>query len=321
MDGERFGLLEVLGRGAFGQVIKAVDKRRDHRVVALKIVPVPNDEAGKLRLQREASNLAKLNGHPNIVALHESFECMPGPSLCLVLDCLEGVTLAQQIERHGALKEEAGREVASQLASALTFMHSRGIVHRDLKADNIMSTRKCDAARAHWVLLDFGFSRSTVPALDTQLSLVGSEDWLAPEVHSLVRMSKAEKKPAFEDMLGAISPAVDCYALGLVMRYALTGVPPHLNHSSTRLTVAFPARLAGKHYRLKRLSSLSPMACAWLQGMMNVQPTTRFSAAAALQHAWLQSTQRAASAHGSALAGHVPKAGQDNSRSMNCIGG
>jgi len=223
MDGERFGLLEVLGRGAFGQVIKAVDKRRDHRVVALKIVPVPNDEAGKLRLQREASNLAKLNGHPNIVALHESFECMPGPSLCLVLDCLEGVTLAQQIERHGALKEEAGREVASQLASALTFMHSRGIVHRDLKADNIMSTRKCDAARAHWVLLDFGFSRSTVPALDTQLSLVGSEDWLAPEVHSLVRMSKAEKKPAFEDMLGAISPAVDCYALGLVMRYALTG--------------------------------------------------------------------------------------------------
>jgi eukaryotic-like serine/threonine-protein kinase len=152
--GSRLGPYEIvspLGAGGMGEVYKARDTRLG-RDVAVKVLPthLSNDPELKARFEREARAISSLS-HPHICALydvgsHEGTEY-------LVMELLEGQTLAQRLEK-GPLPAEQALKFGIEIADALDRAHRRGIIHRDLKPGNVMLTK------SGVKLLDFGLAKS-----------------------------------------------------------------------------------------------------------------------------------------------------------------
>ncbi len=137
--GPRFGSYEVtgpLGAGGMGEVYRARDTRLG-RDVALKVLPdlFARDPERLARFEREAQVLASLN-HPNIAHIHGIEEATPPSGRALVLELVEGPTLADRIA-HGAMPLADARAIALQIADALEAAHEQGIIHRDLKPANV----------------------------------------------------------------------------------------------------------------------------------------------------------------------------------------
>src|SRR5262245_4112178 len=157
--GTRLGPYEILaaiGAGGMGEVYRARDTKLD-RLVAIKILPEPfaRDHDRLARFEREAKTLASLN-HPNIAIIH-GFEEADGIK-ALVLELVEGPTLADRIARGPIPLDEVGR-MAVQIAEALEAAHEQGIIHRDLKPANI-KVRDDGTVK----VLDFGLAKALAPA-------------------------------------------------------------------------------------------------------------------------------------------------------------
>src|SRR5215470_9156931 len=158
--GTKLGPYEIaspLGAGGMGEVYRARDTQLE-RTVAIKILPaeVSNDPVRKQRFEREAKTISSLN-HPNICVLHD-IGSHNGINY-LVMECVEGETLAKRLEK-GPLPLEQVLKYGAQIADALGKAHRAGIVHRDLKPGNIMLT----ATGAK--LLDFGLAKPAAPLLN-----------------------------------------------------------------------------------------------------------------------------------------------------------
>src|SRR5262250_913346 len=164
-SGTKLGPYEVigpLGAGGMGEVYRARDTRLD-RTIAIKILPqqLSNDPVRKQRFEREAKTISSLN-HPHICVLHDVGH-QDGIDY-LVMECVEGETLAKRLEK-GPLPLEQVLKYGAQIADALDKAHRSGVVHRDLKPGNIMITK------TGATLLDFGLAKSTVAlALSGDLS-------------------------------------------------------------------------------------------------------------------------------------------------------
>src|SRR6185503_2007962 len=153
--GTRIGPYEILGplgAGGMGEVHHARDTRLD-RSVAIKTLPLAqaSDPESLARLTREARSLAALN-HPNIAAIYGIEES--AGTRHLVLEFVEGETLAEKLER-GPLPVEEALRAAAQIAAAVEAAHDGGIVHRDLKPRNVMLTTSGSVK-----VLDFGLAKS-----------------------------------------------------------------------------------------------------------------------------------------------------------------
>src|SRR5881398_3022704 len=152
--GTRLGpyeILDAIGAGGMGEVYRAKDTRLD-RIVAIKILPahLSSDPLRKQRFEREAKTISSLN-HPNICVLHDVGQ-QDGIDY-LVMECVEGETLAKRLE-NGPLPLEQILKYGAQIADALAVAHTRGIIHRDMKPANILITTRGDAK-----ILDFGLAR------------------------------------------------------------------------------------------------------------------------------------------------------------------
>src|SRR5690606_28328622 len=151
----RYRILRHLGQGAMGRVLLAQDPVLD-REVAIKLLrddlKIPSDQKAALvkRMRQEARASARVR-HPNIVALHDMGES-PELGLYLVFEYAEGTTLKQRLE-HGPLKPAAAARLARELGSALSTAHRAGVLHRDIKPDNIILTE--NGAK----IADFGIAR------------------------------------------------------------------------------------------------------------------------------------------------------------------
>jgi len=147
-----YRIIEKLGRGGMGEVYLAEDKRLG-RKVAIKFLPaeVATDERARQRLLREAKTAATLD-HPNICSIYEVGE-EDGRSF-IVLQYIEGETLAARLKRQVPDLREA-LAIAAQVADALSEAHARGVIHRDIKPDNIML-----ATRGQVKVLDFGLAKT-----------------------------------------------------------------------------------------------------------------------------------------------------------------
>jgi serine/threonine protein kinase len=158
--GAKLGPYEVIspiGAGGMGEVYRARDTRLD-RSVAIKIVSgdVTANPELRQRFEREARALSSLS-HPHICALYDIGQIDANGSDYLVMEYLEGETLAKRLE-HGALPIRELLKAGIEVADALDKAHRQGLIHRDLKPGNIMLTKS--GAK----LLDFGLAKAQAPA-------------------------------------------------------------------------------------------------------------------------------------------------------------
>ena len=214
---KRFGHLEVLehiASGAFGDVYRAWDPQLD-REVALKLLRrAPDADAHADEVVDEGRLLARLR-HPHIVSVYGAARI--DGQVGLWMEFLRGRTLAQAVTTDGALPTRKVAEIGAALCDALAAVHKAGLVHRDVKAQNVMLS---DDGRV--VLMDFGAGGDLRHA---GLVMAGTPLYLAPEV--------ARGAPA--------SQQSDIYSLGVLLRYAATGaysrdvVSPSKDRPLTRL--------------------------------------------------------------------------------------
>jgi hypothetical protein len=201
----RYRLLELLGRGGFGEVWSAHDELL-HRDVAVKRVWLGPDGDSE-RASREALAAARLS-HPAIVALYEA--CAVEGAFYLISELIDGETLARLI-LEGTLTDEEVLEIGVALADALAHAHERGVIHRDIKPQNVLIPHRHGPAGCPAKLTDFGgASLLGEDALTRTGDVLGTLAYMAPE--------QSEGREVEEE--------ADLYALALVLYEALCGVNP-----------------------------------------------------------------------------------------------
>ncbi|WP_082538500.1 MULTISPECIES: serine/threonine-protein kinase [unclassified Pseudonocardia] len=195
----RYILATHVGIGSTATVYRAWDPEQDQSV-AVKLFVNGCDVTGLNRQRRELRAMSHLH-HPSLVRLHGGGVDRGRPYL--VSELVEGETLAERFSR-GRLSVDEVCRLGADVATGLAHIHARGVVHRDVKPSNIMLCRRTRKAR----LTDFGIARVMGYASLTQTGAVlGTAAYLAPEQASG----------------DSVSPAVDVYALGLLLIEALTG--------------------------------------------------------------------------------------------------
>jgi len=219
----RFLIERRIGSGGFGVVYEAWDGRLE-RSVAVKAIESRGES--NRRVLREAQAAARLN-HPGIVTLYELGE-EDGNAL-LVTELVEGDTLAR-LAREGELSDREIAEIGADLCEALDHAHSRGVVHRDIKPQNVQVTEGEPRAK----LMDFGVARlADGAALTAPGDVVGTLAYMSPE--------QAEGRAA--------GPEADVYSLALTLYECWSGEHPH-----RRSTPVATARSIGARIRpLRRL--------------------------------------------------------------------
>ena len=198
-DWGSFRLLEELGRGTFGTVYRARDPRLD-REVALKLIAAkPDSPDSASSVVDEGRLLAKLR-HPNIVTVFGA-DVVDGV-VGLWMELLRGRTLKEELASRGPLGAREAALVGIDIAHALAAVHRAGLVHRDIKAQNVMRE---EGGRI--VLMDFGAGRDLQSRADRPLSVAGTPLYMAPELLA--------GQPA--------TPASDLYGLGVLLYHLVTG--------------------------------------------------------------------------------------------------
>ena len=202
-----YALLGELGRGGSAVVYLARDRTLD-REVAIKVVhprPTSPDDDPVARLAREARTVAQLQ-HPHIVTVYAVRRLRSG-GLALVLQYVPGTTLKTVIQRDGPLAPERCERILRDVAQALAYAHARGVIHRDVKPENIF----LDGATGQALLADFGIARSDEHDSMTLTGMaIGTPFYMSPE--------QVEGAP--------LDGRSDLYSLGLVAWEMLTGRRP-----------------------------------------------------------------------------------------------
>jgi serine/threonine protein kinase len=210
---DRYEILSLIGHGGMGSVYKARHVSLD-KLVAVKVLQARylTDPSNHERFEREAKALSSLM-HSNVVSVIDyGFSQQGAPYL--VMDFLEGSTLAELIKRENHIEEVRAVRIFIQIARALNHIHSRGVLHRDLKPSNIMllnNESETDLVK----IMDFGISRRTdfkqeKGEITQKGQLVGSPLYMSPE-----------------QCLGReLDERSDIYSLGCLMYEALIGMPP-----------------------------------------------------------------------------------------------
>ena len=268
--GDRYAIERELGRGGMGAVYLARDLRLD-RLVALKVLPseLAGDSALRERFLRETRTAASFS-HPNIVPVH-AVEEREGV-LAFAMGFVEGESIAERVRRAGPLDIRAIVRVLQDIGYALAYAHGRGVVHRDIKHDNIMLERATGRA----LLMDFGISRTIAAKVESKGftqgltrvgEVVGTAEYMSPE-------------QASGDVVDGRS---DLYSLGLVALFALTGRPPITGTSTQQILVKQLTEVLPPAASL-RPDLPEPLAAA-IDRCVAKEPAARFATAEALVEA------------------------------------
>jgi len=196
----QYRVVRLLGHGGMGAVYLARDLTLD-REVAIKVVKTASDGRDMYdRFRREARTAAKLS-HPNIVPLHAFGEVEGMPYF--VMGYVRGESLADRLRREGKLPEEETRRIVAEIADALDHAHRQGVIHRDIKPDNVL----LDDESGRALLTDFGVAKAVGKGetLTRYGSVVGTPHYMSPEQAA----GRAD-----------IDARTDIYSLG-VMAYAM----------------------------------------------------------------------------------------------------
>ncbi|WP_132214907.1 serine/threonine-protein kinase [Kribbella steppae] len=253
----RYRLGPSIGRGGMGEVFRATDEQLG-RPVAVKLL-LPSDHAARAaeRFHREARAAARLSD-PHVVSVYDFGQ--HGDGFFLVMELVEGRSLAEEVAQHGSLPKDRAIDLIEQAAAGLAAAHREDVVHRDVKPSNLLLTPDGTVKVA-----DFGIAHlpgEGTTTLTVTGQIIGSTHYLSPE---RARGAQAGK-------------ASDVYALGCVLYHLVTGEPP--------FTAEHPAAILYQHVdatpespSLLRPELAGPFEHVLLQ-MLAKDPADRPSAAA-----------------------------------------
>jgi serine/threonine-protein kinase len=248
-----------LGRGARGHVYRAWDPQLD-REVALKLTMEADEEGASKDLIEEARLLAKVK-HPHVATVYgaERRAAMVG----IWMELIEGETLESTLMRVGRFNPREAALIGLDVCSALSAVHAAGLLHRDVKAQNVMRDRN-----GRLVLMDFGTSRDATPSAGAFVhDEVGTPLYMAPELF----------------MGGKASVRSDIYSVGVLLYRLVTGSVPVEAHSPSSLKAA---HLARTRTPIADVRSDLPLAFTRVvERALSIDPADRYASAGALEMA------------------------------------
>lgn len=298
--GDQYTMEEVLGEGSYGSVYRCTRARGKVdfavKVIDTKRIGFVGGEVGmkaaEIMAVREVDALRQLSSHPAVISLEAAYVNKVTRQIFIVMELVPGGHLFSHIvQRHTPLKEPEASHIFAQLSDALCFCHALGVVHRDMKLENILvesievqlvEELNADTGALEWLtverftvkMCDFGFAKS-LQAYTTRTP-IGSGNYAAPEIN----LGHCEKNLSGyvpdEDMNKYDAFKADSFSLG-VMVFVM-------------LCLGFPSKDKNNHtYRSHKLwPTLSDDAHSLIDGLLENEPADRLSAVQASNHQWVR---------------------------------
>lgn len=282
---------EILGEGAYASVQTCVSLYTDLEYAVKIIDKIPGH--ARARVFKEVETFHHCQGHPNIIQLIEFFE--DEEKFYLVFEKVDGGQLLSRIQERIHFSEREASQIVQEIASALNFLHKKGIAHRDLKPENILCVhpnklspiKVCDFDLGSGI--KFNNSLSSPVATPQLLTPVGSAEFMAPEVVE-----------AFVGEANYYDKRCDLWSLGVIMYILLCGYPPFYGHCGTDCgwergencqacqDLLFTSIQEGRYdFPEREWRHISDEAKDLIKGLLVKQAHQRLSAESILQHAWI----------------------------------
>jgi len=300
---ERWEVQGVLGKTSLSEVWLCARRESGTRRALKRIdkdafLRMRRRRASHLDLRSEVEVLASLH-HPGVVQFYESFET--SLHIYLVMEFVEGGDLFHCICRDGKFEEPEARPVFQGVCFALQYLHERGIVHRDLKAENVLLTSR-DRQKMQPKLADFGISRSGARSRNCR-TYCGTRGYSAPEVvrlglrrlAALARLQFALRRSTLETEIGpkeepeqewGYGTPSDLWSLGVLLYVLLSGVPPFdLEEDKENLYLQILQGSWG--FDVDAWKTVSSAAKALVSALMVLEPALRLPISKVLEHPWL----------------------------------
>lgn len=261
-----YKLGNVLGEGAFAKVRFGTD-RQTAEVFAVKEIDKKSNNQREAELTvREVKIMMKIM-HPHVVNTHDIFESLS--HLHLVIEYMQGGELFDIIADQGHLSEQRASQVLRDIITAVDYLHELGVVHCDIKPENILCATK--QWPLHVKLCDFGLANVVDQSAgdESMTATTGTPGYVAPEVILKKRYG----------------PPVDMWAIGVVLYVMLSGRMPFYGRDDVECL----RRTATGRYSFpeREWSNISADAKSLVKALLQINPEKRLTAKAALQHRWL----------------------------------
>jgi formylglycine-generating enzyme required for sulfatase activity/tRNA A-37 threonylcarbamoyl transferase component Bud32 len=260
--GDQYRVEQALGAGGFAVVYLVRDLNLKRKLAVKVLSPdLITSKTVMERFRREAETVAQLS-HPHIVPLH--FIGQKEDLLYLAMECIDGGSLADRIEKEGKLPVDDVARILREVAGALDYAHRRGVIHRDIKPHNVL----IEAETGRVLVTDFGIARTAEgSSLTASGMMVGTPAYLSPE-----------------QVTGAVADhRADLYALGVMGYEMLTGQPPFTGPTPTAVLMK---RLSSKPTPVEKLRNDVPQAVRdVIEGCLAQDPDERFQSGAEIVRA------------------------------------
>ncbi|XP_059173468.1 serine/threonine-protein kinase Chk2-like [Physella acuta] len=280
---EKYTLTRVLGRGACGEVRLAFVKGSCEKLACKIISKKKFSMGGKSQVNLAAQVMGEVKilkslKHPCIIGIEDVIDTPD--MLYIILELVEGGELFDKVVSIDKYDEQTAKLLFYQMATAVKYLHDKGITHRDLKPENILLAS--DDLETLIKVTDFGLSKF-VDAGSMMKTFCGTPTYLAPEI--LLTAGN-----------GAYTKAIDCWSLGVILFIMLSGYPPF---SDERQDMDLPKQIMGGHYTFppQYWKGVSETAIDLMKKMMVVDPKKRLTFADVLNHPWLKDEEMKAKAN------------------------
>jgi len=268
---DRYRIIRLVGEGGMALVYLADDLKHGRQVAIKVLRPEVSTALGTERFLREIEVAARLN-HPNVLALHDSGEA--DGLLYFVMPYVEGESLRERLTREGRLPVDEAMRIAAEIADALDYAHGQGLVHRDMKPENILFQA------GHALVCDFGIAQVATGA-EERLTRTGVS------VGTLAYMS-----PEQLDEHAVVDGRADVYALGCILHEMLSGSNPF---GGSTPQVALARKLTGEVPDLTATRpEVPPTVQPVVKRALSVDPGGRFPTAGVFVASLKKATTRVA---------------------------
>ncbi|XP_045519753.1 serine/threonine-protein kinase fused [Pieris brassicae] len=254
---ENYIVISFIGEGSFGRVFKAKQKETN-AVLALKVIRKKGRSSKDLKNLRQECDIQRQLNHPNIIRMIDSFDTES--ELVVVTEYAEK-ELHSILAKEGCLNEDQAKKITWDLVSALYYLHSHRVLHRDLKPQNVLLD---STGRAK--LCDFGLARIMTNATHILTSIKGTPLYMAPEL--------IDEKP--------YDHQADLWSLGCIVYEIMAGQPPFCTMSIWQLVRMI------RHKPVQWPSFISPDARSFLQGLLHKDPVKRMTWPEILEHPFVK---------------------------------